>query len=98
MPEKIDPALVQLTKENPLHGFQQGDDVVVWTSTCTDMPALIPISGEKDTTARLYASIAARYKNAFSREHVSSSEGKISVSHRSLRQRRQHDQNRAFAI
>ena len=59
MAEKIDPALVQLARENYLHGFRQGDCVIIQTSTCTDVPARIPLSGEKDFTSRLYASIAA---------------------------------------
>jgi len=62
MAEKIDPALVQLARENYLHGFLQGGCAIIQTSTCTDMPACIPLSGERDFTPYLYASIAAAYE------------------------------------
>jgi hypothetical protein len=63
MADKIDPAKAQLARETYLHGFvcEGGNYAIIRTSTCTDSsgPARIPLSGEKDTTARLHASAAA---------------------------------------
>jgi hypothetical protein len=66
--DKIDPALVRITAStlHYLEGFfQKGDPghVVIWTSTCTDMPARVPVYTETQwTRSMLYPLIAAKYE------------------------------------
>jgi hypothetical protein len=65
MADEIDPALVQLARENPRVCFYQKGDpghVIQMTSTCTDMPARWPVHTETEWTPMLYASIAAKYE------------------------------------
>ena len=64
--DKIDPALVRITAStlHYLEGFfQKGDPghVVIWTSTCTDMPARVQVHTERQWKPMMYAGIAAEF-------------------------------------
>ena len=62
--DKIDPALVQIAPQRYLEAFfQKGDrdHVVIWTSTCTDMPARVQVHTERQWKPMMYAGIAAEF-------------------------------------
>lgn len=59
--DKIDPALVQLARQDPGRVFLDRGYAVQHTSTCTDMPARWPVSREQEWTQRMYADIAVTY-------------------------------------
>jgi hypothetical protein len=62
--DKIDPALVQLSRQYPRQIFiQKGAPSygVQWTSTCTDQPARWPIHTETQWTPMLRTAIAEEY-------------------------------------
>jgi hypothetical protein len=61
--DKIDPAVVQLARENPYTVYLQGGHAIVYTSTCkdTNMPACWPVRSENRYTPQLYTAIRARF-------------------------------------
>jgi hypothetical protein len=62
MTDPIDPALIQLSRQDPGRIFLHRGYGIQWTSTCVDMPARCPISGEQDWTQRLHALMTAEYE------------------------------------